>query len=36
VNAGTAAKIGLKPGDEVVFPGLLNTAKQRERVPAAP
>ena len=27
VNAGTAAKIGLKTGDEVVFPGLLNAPK---------
>ena len=27
VNAGTAAKIGLKPGDEVVFPGLRKAPK---------
>ena len=27
VNAGTAAKIGLKTGDEVVFPGLLKASK---------
>jgi uncharacterized membrane protein (UPF0127 family) len=27
VNAGTAAKIGLKAGDEVVFPGLLKAPK---------
>lgn len=27
VNAGTAAKIGLKTGDEVVFPGLLRSPK---------
>ena len=27
VNAGTAAKIGLKPGDKVVYPGLLKAPK---------